>query len=176
VKETSISGALGRCRSKRPLSVQWCALIGISAALLTGCGSSSGAGSSSAVVTSPPTIERDLIQPGTMLSGAAVYGDLVWTAGHLPEGVAAAAPIEEQIEQVLDNLERTLQSANAGFDTLLKTNVYLLDWGDWEAFNEIYEARIGRPYMAPPRTTVDVDELGLGYRIEIEMVAYVRAS
>ena len=84
------------------------------------------------------------------------------------------APIEEQVEQVLDNLERTLTLANAGFDTLLKTNVYLLDWDDWDAFNAIYEERIGRVHLAPPRTTVDVDRLGLGYRIEIEMVAHVR--
>lgn len=61
-----------------------------------------------------------------------------------------------------------------GFDTLLRTNMYLLDWDDWEAFNEIYEARIGLSYVAPPRTTVDVDHLGLDYRIEIEVVAHVR--
>ena len=119
-------------------------------------------------------LERELVEPGTMLSSAAVYGDLVWTAGHLPEGVSPNAPIEDQVGDVLDNLEQTLEKANAGFDTLLKTNVYLLDWDDWDAFNEIYEARIGRPYAAPPRTTVDVDEIGLGYRIEIEMVAHVR--
>jgi 2-iminobutanoate/2-iminopropanoate deaminase len=127
-----------------------------------------------ATATSPSTMERELVHPGVMLSAAAVYGDLVWTAGHLPDGVSPAAPIEDQVEQVLDNLERTLEAANAGFDTLLKTNVYLLDWDDWEAFNQIYEARIGRPHTAPPRTTVDIDQLGLGYRIEIEMVAHVR--
>ena len=167
---TSCPGALERCRSKRPRPVQWCALIGISAALLTGCGSSSGAGSAAAVVTSPPRSERELIQPGIMLSGAAVYGDLVWTAGHLPEGVSAAAPIQEQVEQVLDNLERTLESASAGFDTLLKTNVYLLDWDDWEAFNQIYEARIGRPCGAPPRTTVDVDTAYRRRQVQIAVV------
>jgi 2-iminobutanoate/2-iminopropanoate deaminase len=93
-----------------------------------------------------------------------------------PRPLAPEAPIEAQVEQVLDNLERTLGAANAGFDTLLKANVYLLDWDDWEAFNQIYEARIGTQYLAPPRTTVDVDQLGLGYRIEIEMVAYVRSE
>jgi hypothetical protein len=39
----------------------------------------------------PSTPERELIQPGVALSGAAVYGDLVWTAGHLPDGVPADA-------------------------------------------------------------------------------------
>ena len=58
----------------------------------------------------------------------------------------------------------------------LVTKIASVDWDDWEAFNQIYEARIGREYLAPPRTTVDVDKLGLGYRIEIEMVAYVRSE
>ncbi len=150
----------------------------VAAVLVTACSDASARPSSGSpgptTVTPPSTMERELVQPGVMLSAAAVYGDLVWTAGHLPDGVSPAAPIEDQVEQVLDNLERTLEGANAGFDTLLKTNVYLLDWDDWEAFNQIYEARIGRPHTAPPRTTVDVDQLGLGYRIEIEMVAHVR--
>ena len=100
----------------------------------------------STTVASLPMLERELVEPGTMLSSAAVYGDLVWTAGHLPEGVSPNAPIEDQVGDVLDNLEQTLEKAHAGFDTLLKTNVYLLDWDDWDAFNEIYEARIGRRY------------------------------
>ena len=130
----------------------------------------------SSTVTAVPKPERELIRPGVALSSAAIHDDLVWTSGHLPDGVSPDAPIEDQVNQVLDNLEATLGQANAGFDTLLKTNVYLLDWADWEAFNQIYEERIGRLYLAPPRTTVDVDHIGLDYRIEIEMVAYIRQA
>ncbi len=119
---------------------------------------------------------RQLIGPGTGLSDGAVYGDLVWTAGHLPYDLSVDAPIEDQVNEVLDNLEVTLDQADAGFDTLLMTPVYLLDWDDWEAFNEIYEERIGREFLAPPRTTVQVAHIGLDYRIEIEMVAHVRTS
>jgi 2-iminobutanoate/2-iminopropanoate deaminase len=152
---------------------RWGATALIITALASACSDSSDSTNTSDATTTAP--ERELVEPGVMLSQAAVHGDLVWTAGHLPEGVPVDAPIEDQVNQVLDNLEATLTSAGAGFDTLLKTNVYLLDWDDWEAFNEIYEARIGVPYTAPPRTTVDVEQLGLGYRIEIEMVAHVRA-
>jgi 2-iminobutanoate/2-iminopropanoate deaminase len=74
---------------------------------------------------------------------------------------------------VLDDLEVTLKEAGAGFDTVLKTNVYLLSFDDWEAFNEVYVRRVG-VFGLPPRTTVQVAGLGLG-RIEIEMVAHVRA-
>jgi 2-iminobutanoate/2-iminopropanoate deaminase len=76
------------------------------------------------------------------------------------------------VEAVLDNLEVTLEEAGAGFDTVLKTNVYLLSFDDWPTFNEIYMRRVGK-FGAPPRSTVQVAGLGLG-RIEIEMVAHVR--
>jgi enamine deaminase RidA (YjgF/YER057c/UK114 family) len=98
---------------------------------------------------------------------------LIWTAGHLPEGIPAVSPIENQVEQVLDNLEVTLESAGAGFDTVLQTHVYLTDFADWQSFNRIYVERFGE-FGLPPRTTVEVSELGLGYAIEIEMVAHVR--
>ena len=81
-------------------------------------------------------------------------------------------PFETQVEVVLDDLEATLESAGAGFDTVLKTNVYLLSMEDWEAFNEIYVRRVGATGL-PPRTTVQVAALGFG-AIEIEMVAHVR--
>src|SRR4029453_9709870 len=102
----------------------------LAAAMITACSDSSSDSSSesaaSSTVTSPSTVERELVNPGAMLSSASIYGDLVWTAGHLPEGVSPDAPIEAQVNQVLDNLERTLEEANAGFDTLLKTNATFL--------------------------------------------------
>lgn len=137
--------------------------------LLSAC--SSAIGSSPSAEASAPT--RLLIgDTGNGYSEASVYGDLVWTAGHLPFRANSADPFESQVEVVLDDLEATLEKAGAGFDTLLKTNVYLMSFDDWEAFNAVYVSRIGK-YGLPPRTTVQVAGLGLG-RIEIEMVAHVR--
>jgi 2-iminobutanoate/2-iminopropanoate deaminase len=124
---------------------------------------------------SPEAEVRELINPTDMgYASASRYGDLVWTAGHLPFDVAARAPIEDQVNAVLDDLEVTLEAAGAGFDNLIKTNVYLIDFNDWETFNAVYVARIGAD-AAPPRTTVQVAQLGHGL-IEIEMVAHVRAT
>jgi enamine deaminase RidA (YjgF/YER057c/UK114 family) len=124
--------------------------------------------------TPTPTVSaRELINPGDILSDASRYGDLVFTAGHLPDD--ASAGIDEQVESALTNLERTLQAAGAGFDTLLQVHVYLADWDDWESFNAIYVRRI-RQYGLPPRTTVDIDRLGFDSLIEIEAIAHVRAA
>jgi 2-iminobutanoate/2-iminopropanoate deaminase len=120
------------------------------------------------------TVQRELFHPNEGgYSNASRYGDLVWTAGHLPFQADASDPFATQVEAVLDDLEVTLKEAGAGFDTVLKTNVYLLSFDDWEAFNEVYVRRVG-VFGLPPRTTVQVAGLGLG-RIEIEMVAHVRA-
>jgi 2-iminobutanoate/2-iminopropanoate deaminase len=114
---------------------------------------------------------RELIGGSEMFADASRFRGLVWTAGHLPGGQGS---FEEQVVRVLDSLETTLAAAGAGFDTLLKTNVYLLDWDDWETFNRIYVERIGS-FGTPPRTTVQVARLAPGFgRIEIEMVAHVR--
>jgi len=111
-------------------------------------------------------------ETGWGYSMASRYGDLVWTAGHLPGMANPADPFETQVEVLMDELEATLESAGAGFDTVLKTNVYLLSMEDWETFNEVYVRRVGTTGL-PPRTTVQVSALGIG-AIEIEMVAHVR--
>lgn len=117
---------------------------------------------------------RELIEPRAGLyAEASRMGDLVWTAGHLPEGVPVHAPIEDQVNQALDNLEATLEAAGAGFDTVVKANVYLTSFDDWEGFNSVFFERL-TDHGLPPRTTVAVSELGFGYKVEIEMVAHVR--
>jgi len=104
-------------------------------------------------------------------SRAAKYGDLVWTAGHLPESASPGDSIETQTEAVMKDLEATLKEAGAGFDTVVMTNVYLANFDDWPGFDATYlrhfEGRL------PPRVTVEVSSLAFGL-IEISMVAHVR--
>jgi enamine deaminase RidA (YjgF/YER057c/UK114 family) len=131
-------------------------------------------GASAPAAGSPPA--RELFkETGLGYSMASRYGDLVWTAGHLPTMANPTDPFETKVEVLLDDLEATLEAAGAGFDTVLKTNVYLLSMEDWETFNEVYVRRVGATGL-PPRTTVQVAALGFGSPIEIEMVAHVRAQ
>lgn len=114
---------------------------------------------------------RELIHPGMALAGASRFGDLVFTAGHL--GDAPGDTFADDVTFALDELEETLEASGAGFDTLLKVNVYLTDWDNWEAFNTIYVNRIGG-FDTPPRTTVEVVRLGFDAPIEIEAIAHIR--
>jgi 2-iminobutanoate/2-iminopropanoate deaminase len=136
--------------------------------LVTACGGTT------AATAEPSLVARELFGPSHMgYSEASRYGDLVWTAGHLPLDADSTDRFAIQVEMVLDDLEATLEEAGAGFDTVLKTNVYLMSFDDWPVFNDIYVRRVGAGGGLPPRTTVQVAGLGLG-RIEIEMVAHVR--
>src|SRR5688572_30646456 len=116
-----------------------------------------GCGTAGVAPTTTPTPKvRQLFDPTEFgYSNAARYGDLVWTAGHLPFQADSTDPFETQVEAVLDNLEASLNAAGAGFDTVLKTNVYLISMDDWEAFNQVYVTRVGQ-YGLPPRTSVQI--------------------
>lgn len=160
-------------KDRRPAIVLALAMaLSVAACAAPGASSPAALGASSPAAGSPPA--RELFkETGFGYSMASRYGDLVWTAGHLATMANPTDPFETKVEVLLDDLEATLEGAGAGFDTVLKTNVYLLSMEDWEAFNEIYVRRVGATGL-PPRTTVQVAALGFGSPIEIEMVAHVR--
>jgi 2-iminobutanoate/2-iminopropanoate deaminase len=115
----------------------------------------------------------DTFVPGAMswFSAAARGGGLVFLAGHVgnaPDGSGGDAPLHQQVQRTLDNLEQTLANAGLSFASVLKLNVYLADIKDFAAFNEIYCGRYAEP--RPARTTVQAP-LAATWRIEIEGVA-----
>jgi 2-iminobutanoate/2-iminopropanoate deaminase len=126
--------------------------------------------------------ERELIVvPGVgnpqWYSGAARYGELVWTAGQVPVAQDGSLPEDfgEQVELVLDNLETTLEETGANLGTLLKVNAYLVSLDDFEVYNDRYTARLG-PLGLPPRTTVEIVRLPPPMMIELEAVAHIAAD
>ena len=158
------------------------AVVALSACSTSGTGVSESSAPSRATASEDPAaasspVRRELLEPRSGLyAEASRVGNMVWTAGHLPEGVPVTATVEAQVTRALDNLEQTLENAGAGFDTVVKANVYLTSFDDWEAFNTIFQLRLARAGGLPPRSVVAVSELGFGYRVEIEMVAIVRES
>lgn len=100
-------------------------------------------------------------------------GDLVFVAGQLglkPGDTAVEGGIVEQTEQVLRNIAAILEAAGSSMDKLVKTTVFLMDLGDFQAMNEVYARHVGdRP---PARSTFQVAKLPLGGLVEIEAVAH----
>ncbi len=77
--------------------------------------------------------------------------------------------IAEQTEQVFDNLHAILEEAGSGLDRIVKTTVFLADFDDFQAMNEVYGRRIGE--SPPARATVEVSKLPSGAKVEIEAIA-----
>jgi 2-iminobutanoate/2-iminopropanoate deaminase len=111
---------------------------------------------------------------GAPYNQAIVAGDLVFVAGQIglqPGETAVTGDVGAQTGQALSNLEAILTAAGSSLDNLVKTTVFLVDLGDFQAMNEVYGARVGsRP---PARSTVEVSGLPAGARVEIEAVAHL---
>ena len=106
-------------------------------------------------------------------SQAVKAGPWVFCSGQIPlepsTGVLLSGGIEEQTRRVLENLSAVLDAAGSGMDRVVKTTVFLIDLGEFAAFNLVYGEFF--PGVPPARSTVQVAALPRGARVEIEALA-----
>ena len=111
---------------------------------------------------------------GAPYNQAIVAGDLVFVAGQLglkPGDTSVEGDIAQQTGQALSNLAAILEEAGSSLEKLVKTSVFLMDLGDFQAMNEVYASRVGdRP---PARSTFQVAMLPSGALVEIEAIAHL---
>ncbi|MCL2655024.1 MAG: RidA family protein [Coriobacteriia bacterium] len=110
-------------------------------------------------------------------SQAVRVGMTVYLSGQTPidpaTGELAGAGIAEQTEQVCKNLGAVLEAADLSFNDVVKANCYLLDMGDFAAFNEVY----ARYFVSEPaRACVAARELPKAGRVEVEAIAVAVAG
>jgi 2-iminobutanoate/2-iminopropanoate deaminase len=110
-------------------------------------------------------------------SQAVAAGELIFCAGQVAldpaSGESVTGDVRAQTERVLENLSAVLSAAGSDLRHVVKTTVYLTDFNDFAAMNEVYAARFGD--HRPARATVGVSALPKGLRVEIECVA-IRAK
>jgi 2-iminobutanoate/2-iminopropanoate deaminase len=94
---------------------------------------------------------------------AGQVGDVPGTPGPVPGGIQA------ETRQMLDNVGRLLRAVGLDYPDVVKATVYLRDFGDFAAMNEIYREYF--PSDPPTRATVGVARLASDFRIEIEVMA-----
>lgn len=104
-------------------------------------------------------------------------GDFVFCSGQVPidpkTGELVTGDITVQTDRVLDNLGAVLEAAGCSFGDVVKTTIYLVDLGDFQAVNATYAKRFN---AAPPaRATVQVAALPKGARVEIDAIAKKRS-
>jgi 2-iminobutanoate/2-iminopropanoate deaminase len=112
---------------------------------------------------------------GAPYSQGIVFGDLVFVSGQVAVDPSTNEPvqggIEAQTERTLENVKAILEEAGSSLDKVLKASIFLADFADFAAMNEVYGRYMGE--TPPARATVQVGGLPSGVRIEIEVVAHV---
>lgn len=97
---------------------------------------------------------------------------LVFLAGQIGDA-AGSGPvpggIQAETRQMLVNVGSLLRAVGLDYADVVKATVYLSDFDDFQAMNEIYRQYF--PSEPPTRATVGVSRLALGARVEIEVIA-----
>jgi 2-iminobutanoate/2-iminopropanoate deaminase len=111
---------------------------------------------------------------GAPYSQGIVHGDLVFVAGQVgldPEtNQVVEGGIEAQTEQAMKNISAVLDAAGSSLANVLKASIFLVDFGDFPAMNEVYARFVGPDF--PARATVQIAGLPMGALVEIEVVAH----
>ncbi|KAK7424516.1 hypothetical protein QQX98_000481 [Neonectria punicea] len=92
---------------------------------------------------------------------AVVHGDLVFTTACIPLDPATMQIVgggtEDQLRRIFDNLKIILEESGTSLDRIIKQNVYLTDFSQFEAFNKVSAEYLGD--HKPARATMRVPEL-----------------
>lgn len=106
---------------------------------------------------------------------AVVHGDLVFTTACIPLDPATMKLVEgspeDQLRRIFDNLKIILEESGTSLSRIIKQNVYLTTFDDFEAFNTVSAEYLGD--HKPARATMRVLELPKGARMGLDVVAAV---
>jgi 2-iminobutanoate/2-iminopropanoate deaminase len=111
-------------------------------------------------------------------SQAVRFGSIIFCAGQVPldpkTGQIVSEDIAEQTRRVLDNVTAILKSEELTLAHVVKTTVFLVDFGDFQKMNEVYATYFTD--QPPARSTVGVSTLPKNARVEIEAIAIADES
>jgi 2-iminobutanoate/2-iminopropanoate deaminase len=121
----------------------------------------------------PTTIDVPGLPPANpTYSQVSILGDLVFVSGQIgidpATGRLADGGIQAQTRRAIESIDRCLAAAGTSIDKVAKVNLYLADFGEIGAVNEIYAQYFKH---RPAKTGVGVDKLWGVALIEIEIVA-----
>lgn len=105
-------------------------------------------------------------------SPALKVGNFLFLSGQIPldsSGQLVTGDIRAQTTRVLENIGAILAGAGIDFSHVVKSTVYLADFNDFAAMNEVYATYFTAPY--PARSTVEVSRLPKDCSVEIEVLA-----
>jgi 2-iminobutanoate/2-iminopropanoate deaminase len=112
---------------------------------------------------------------GAPYSQAVVHGDLVFAAGQIgvdpATGQVVEGGIEAQTDRAMKNLAAVLEAAGSSLANALSVSIFIVDFDDFPAMNEVYAKYVGPDF--PARATVQIAGLPSGALVEIALVAHL---
>lgn len=106
------------------------------------------------------------LEPGRRMSGAVVYGDMVFLAGQVGEG----ADVTAQAQSALAEVDRLLALAGTDKSRILSTQIWLADIQDFAAMNAVWDAWVD-PANPPARATGEAKLATPDYLVEFIVTA-----
>ena len=108
---------------------------------------------------------------------AVIAGGWLYCSGQIPLDPSTGAMVgdgnvEAETRQVLSNLKAVLQEAGTDPSKVVRTTVFLVDLGDFQAVNAIY-AEVFGDGVSPARACVQVAALPKGSKVEIDCIAWL---
>lgn len=126
--------------------------------------------------TAPQPITTDAAPaPVSAYSQGIDAGPIVIVSGQLgmaPQDGEIPADIRDETRVLMENIAAILGAAGLTMASVVKTTIFVTDFDDYAAVNEVYATYFETP---PARSTVKVAGLLKGARVEIEALA-VRAG
>ncbi|MCY7303368.1 MAG: RidA family protein [Thermoleophilia bacterium] len=108
-----------------------------------------------------------------LISSAVRWGDLLFLSGRAPIDTTSmeivSTDFTEQAQSVIDQILASLAEAGSGPEHVLRVQCYLLDAGDFDAWNALWASTFPAP--RPVRTTIVTSFTIPGMLIEIEVTA-----
>ncbi len=105
-------------------------------------------------------------------SHAVLHGNMLFVSGQVgkhPETGEILPGIEGQTTRVMENIRGILADAGMDFSNVVKTTIFLQNFGDFASVNGIYGGYFTGNY--PARETVEVSRLPLDVLVEISVIA-----
>ena len=112
------------------------------------------------------TIQRYLTE--TRFSEAALLGELIFLSGQVPTN--GHGNIQEQTENILAQIEQTLNTLGSDKAHLLDATIFLKDFADYDGMNAVWDNWLPKGH-APCRACVQAHLVKPEWRLEIKIIA-----
>ncbi len=107
------------------------------------------------------------INPGSRMSQAVIYNDIIWLAGQVGTAGDSTA---DQTRQMLAKVDALLEANGSSKSAILQATIWMADMSEFDEMNAVYDAWID-PANPPARAAGEAKLATPEYKVEIIVVA-----